>query len=56
MEEIIKLPMSGKMGHWRIGDPNGVVCPFCWKWQNLPTEKCKHCGANLLVRKDVRKC
>lgn len=52
MDETIKLPMSGKIGHWRVGDPNGVVCPFCGKWQNLPTEKCPRCWAKLRVRKE----
>lgn len=46
---------SGKIGHWHIGDPIGVVCPFCGREQNIPTEMCPDCKARLRLRREVRK-
>lgn len=39
--------VAGKIGHWRISDPNGVECPFCKTWNNLPEPKCPKCWARL---------
>lgn len=46
---------SGKIGHWIICDPIGVMCPFCGKEQNIPEEKCPACNARLRLRRKVRK-
>ena len=42
---------SGKIGHWRIGNPIGVVCPFCGWEQNIPSDKCPACKARLRLRR-----
>ena len=46
---------SGKIGNWRIGNPIGVVCPFCGWEQNIPEEKCPSCKAILRLRREVRR-
>lgn len=38
-----------RRGHWLEADPNGVECPFCGAWENLPEPICpnRECGALL---------
>ena len=47
--------LSGKIGCWIICDPIGVMCPFCGREQNIPTEQCPRCSAWLRVRRRARR-
>lgn len=45
MSSNTKYLCCGRTGRWRIGSPNGVVCPFCGLWHNVAVQQCERCHA-----------
>ena len=47
--EIKPVIVVCRRGHWIEGDPNGVMCPFCGAWENLPEPMCPNTDCRALL-------
>ena len=47
--EIKPIIVVCRRRHWIEADPNGVMCPFCGAWENLPEPICPNPDCRALL-------